>query len=245
MRSPNTTNATSAANSTVMLFAIAPMPAGARSAPHANSENGIAEFSEPISAKRSQCCARDPRARAPEERQQDRDAGHEPHFDQRQRTEVGRGDAHEQERAAPDRAEQDQLDRRPPIMRRARVHAAGAAAAASADSRTVIVPRSSCDSTDYRRDAENRKNHVLPCASSHFRVGVSQRHPTFAMPALIKATGRADFSASGSPAKRAATLSGVRSAGGNPSALRVAFRDRPRRRRDRALPSRPDPHRSP
>jgi hypothetical protein len=51
-------NATSAVNSTAMLFVIAPMPAGARCAAHANSENGTAELIRPISAIFGQCSAR-------------------------------------------------------------------------------------------------------------------------------------------------------------------------------------------
>ena len=50
--SPNTTNATSAANSTVIALQIAPIAAGARCAAQANSRNGSAELMIPIAASR-------------------------------------------------------------------------------------------------------------------------------------------------------------------------------------------------
>src|SRR5690606_6426711 len=48
--SPKNRKPTSAVNSTVIALAIAPMPAGARCAAHANSTNGTAELIAPISA---------------------------------------------------------------------------------------------------------------------------------------------------------------------------------------------------
>src|SRR6478672_6022545 len=48
--SPKNRKPTSAVNNTVIALAIAPMPAGARSAPQANSMNGTAELVAPISA---------------------------------------------------------------------------------------------------------------------------------------------------------------------------------------------------
>jgi hypothetical protein len=46
-------NATIAVNGTAMALVMAPMPAGARSAPHANSANGTAELMAAIPASRS------------------------------------------------------------------------------------------------------------------------------------------------------------------------------------------------
>ena len=48
--SPKNTTATSAVNNTAIALQIAPTPAGARCAAHANSTNGIAELIAPISA---------------------------------------------------------------------------------------------------------------------------------------------------------------------------------------------------
>ncbi len=50
--SRHTAKATTAVNNGVIELAIAPTPAGARSAPHANSVNGIAELSSPTMARR-------------------------------------------------------------------------------------------------------------------------------------------------------------------------------------------------
>ncbi|MNS96686.1 hypothetical protein D3C72_1309990 [compost metagenome] len=58
---------------------------------------------------------RELRAGAPQERQQHQRAQHQPHLDQGERTERGHRHAHEQERAAPDRAEQGQFQRCAPI----------------------------------------------------------------------------------------------------------------------------------
>src|SRR5690348_6141577 len=48
MRSPNSANAANAANGTAMLLEIAPIPAGARSAPQANSRNGSVVLIAPM-----------------------------------------------------------------------------------------------------------------------------------------------------------------------------------------------------
>src|SRR5207248_482908 len=53
MRSPKKTNATSAVNITVMALVMAPMPAGARSAPQANRANGMTELMAAMPAMRS------------------------------------------------------------------------------------------------------------------------------------------------------------------------------------------------
>src|SRR5687767_15306239 len=54
MGSRHATTATSAVKSTVVLFAIALTPAGARVAAQANNTNGIAEFIAPIAMSRGQ-----------------------------------------------------------------------------------------------------------------------------------------------------------------------------------------------
>lgn len=55
------------------------------------------------------------RARAPQERQQHQGAQHQPHLDQRERAERRHRHPHEQERAAPDGAQQGQFQRRAPV----------------------------------------------------------------------------------------------------------------------------------
>ncbi|QNG81442.1 hypothetical protein FLFIOBJN_01435 [Stenotrophomonas maltophilia] len=58
---------------------------------------------------------RELRAGAPQERQQHQRTQHQPHFDQRERAERRHRHPHEQERAAPDGAQQGQFQRRAPI----------------------------------------------------------------------------------------------------------------------------------
>src|SRR5256884_61438 len=53
MRSPKKRNATRAVNITVMALVMAPMPAGARSAPQANNVNGMTELMAAMPAMRS------------------------------------------------------------------------------------------------------------------------------------------------------------------------------------------------
>ena len=55
MCSLKTTNATSAVNITAVAFVMAPMPAGARCAAQANSENGIAVLMAEITMSGSTC----------------------------------------------------------------------------------------------------------------------------------------------------------------------------------------------
>ena len=97
-----------------MALVMAPMPAGARSAPQANSANGITEFTTAMPAMRSHSpgvnCARACHRNGSRTSAPRRQAC----LHQREGAELPRRDAHEQERAAPDRAEQGQFDGRAP-----------------------------------------------------------------------------------------------------------------------------------
>ena len=108
------------------------MPAGARCAAHANSENGIAELIARNEDERQPVLAREVRAAAPQHRQQDQCAQRQPHFHERQRAELARRHAHEQKRCAPDGAEHRQLERRQPARDRGAADRATAVAGASA-----------------------------------------------------------------------------------------------------------------
>jgi hypothetical protein len=100
-------------NTTVIALVIAPIPAGACCAAHTNSANGSAELIAPIAASRHQPATASC-ARAPAERQQYQGAERQPDFDQGEGAKIGGGNAHEQERRAPDRPQHDDLHRSQP-----------------------------------------------------------------------------------------------------------------------------------
>src|ERR1700722_4662285 len=97
-----------------MAFVIAPIPAGARSAPQAKRQKGITEFTAGMPAGRPPGGGGDAPPPLPQERQEDQRAERQPRLHQREGAELWGRHPHEEKRSAPDRPEQGEFERGAP-----------------------------------------------------------------------------------------------------------------------------------